>query len=124
MKIAYIAGPYTSKSPHKVDHNILNARQVAIQLANHGVMYFCPHLNSAQFERLCPKVPARFFHKGTLEMLKRCDFVICVPGWDCSTGAVNEVNYAQKNGMRVFRSIHEFLASKFFKIGIMNDNGM
>jgi hypothetical protein len=52
--------------------------------------------------------------KGDLELLKRCDAVWALPGWDTSIGATGEVNHAKSLNIPVFTAeneVYEFLNS-------------
>jgi len=101
MKIAYIAGPYRSDSVSGVVQNIRNAESVAIKYWKLGYAVICPHKNAALFDGL---MPDDTWLKGDLEILKRCDVLVMVRGWEKSTGAKAERDFAIKNNIEV---IHE-----------------
>ena len=74
----------------------------AIEVWRHNFVAFCPHMNSAFFDGL---VPDEFFLAGTMEMLRRCDGLIVVPGWSKSEGTKAEIRWCFDNGVPVFSTI-------------------
>jgi len=100
MKVAYIAGPYRSAAgPNGIHENIERARAVAVEVWQRGFMAFCPHLNTAMMDGA---VPDSVFLSGGLEMLRRCDIVVLVPGWERSAGSKAEVDLARELGKMVY----------------------
>lgn len=103
MKLAYVAGPYRSKTGAG-DHfgtwqNILAAEKVAYELWEMGFAVICPHKNSAWFDGV---IPGKQFYEGDMEMLARCDLVVMVGGWENSVGATAERKEAVELGIPVF----------------------
>jgi hypothetical protein len=98
MKLVYIAGPYRSATPWGVLQNINAAAEVAARVHRAGMFAVCPHLNSAHMEGVADDA---HFLAGTLEMMRRCDAVILVPGWERSAGSRAEVNEAINLGLPV-----------------------
>ncbi len=94
IKMMYIAGAYTGKSPEEVRLNIEAARKVAQIAVRRGWFPVIPHANTAGFETLCPDVPYEFWIEGTKELLRRCDAMAMVSGWEDSKGATGEVDEA------------------------------
>lgn len=84
MKVGYVAGKYRASSIWGIEKNIQAARSVAEELWRLGYVVLCPHTNTAHFDG---KVPNDEFLRGYLELLRRCDFVVLVPGWSRSRGA-------------------------------------
>ena len=99
MKVVYIAGKYRAPTPWGVEQNIQAAREVASKVVAAGYMPLCPHTNTAHMEGLADDA---FFLAGTLELLRRCDAVLLVPGWETSAGARAEVMEANRLGLPVF----------------------
>ena len=97
MKVIYIAGKYRGD----IDANIAIARKVAIELWEMGHAVFCPHLNTQHFEVDCC-VPEDAYIQGDLEILKRCDGVVMLPGWRESKGATQEYYAALRAGLPVW----------------------
>lgn len=112
MKVVYLAGPYRAATPRKIVENIRYAEMWALTLWKLGAAVLCPHLNTALFDGECPD---SVWLEGDLEMLRRCDAVCLLPGWEGSSGTRAEAIEAQKRGIPVFRldealdPLHEFL---------------
>ena len=98
MKVAYIAGPYRGKTHYEVEQNIRAAEAVAIKYWQLGYAVICPHKNTAHFDGLAPD---EVWLKGDLEILKRCDLIVMVPGWERSSGAIAEKELAEDCGIEV-----------------------
>ena len=96
MKLVFISGPYRG---HASD-NIECARKAAIRLWEAGYAVFCPHLNTAHFELDC-KCEDEVYLKGDLEILKRCDAIYMLRGWEESVGAVAEREAAIMQGKEI-----------------------
>ena len=105
MKILYIAGPYMGPTYRHIEANIMDARLAAIELAEAGIGFFCPHLNSAHFEQWTPDVPESFWKTLDMQMLKHCDAILMLPRWDKSSGARAEKVEAERLGLPVFYTV-------------------
>ena len=99
MKVVYIAGKYSGPNPWAVEQNIRAAEDVAARVIQLGMMPLCPHKNTAHMEGLADD---EFFLAGTMELLRRCDAVLCVPNWGSSAGARAEVEEAERIGLPIF----------------------
>lgn len=111
MKLCYIAGPYRGKSKIKIinwlqrQRNIRRARKAAEKLWKMGYAVLCPHLNTSNFDGL---MPDETFLDGTLEMMKRCDLVVLVKGWEKSSGTLNEIKTAKTLKIPVYRLMVQY----------------
>lgn len=98
MKLVYLAGPYRGKSKFKPLNwlqrqiNIYKAARVARELWKMGFAVICPHMNSKNFDGICPE---ENFLDGDVEILSRCDFVVVLPDWSSSLGTTNEIMEAK-----------------------------
>ena len=108
MQIVYIAGPYRAPTPWGIECNIHTARnraaQVVARLHTLGVFPLTPHANTAHFDNLAPD---EYYLEGTLEVLRRCNAVLMVEGWETSSGALAEVAEAGRLGIPVFFTLLE-----------------
>ena len=102
-QVIYIAGPYRAKGVRTVLENIRAAEAYAIQITALGHYHYCPHLNAAFFDGIAPD--EHWLAHG-LEMLRRCDAVVLLPGWKDSTGTLQEVADAQLLGLTIYDSIN------------------
>jgi hypothetical protein len=98
MKLAYVAGPYRARTIVGIVVNILRARKVANKLWKMGYAVICPHSNSALFDGAAP---VQNFLQGDLQMLKLCEVIVLVPGWERSSGTWDEVAYAVNNNILI-----------------------
>ena len=102
--LVYVAGAYRGKSKNKlinklqVMRNIYRAWRVARELWGMGYTVICPHANSALMDSVAPN---ETFLKGDIEMLKKCDGIVMLPGWEYSAGAVREYMVAIDREMKV-----------------------
>jgi len=100
MKIAYIAGPYRSKTEWDLVQNIRCAEAVAIKYWMLGYATICPHKNTAHLGGV-NGIDDSVWLEGDLEMLRRSDVVVMLPTWKNSQGATAELELAQKLGKEV-----------------------
>jgi hypothetical protein len=114
MKLVYLAGPYRGKSKFKPLNwlqrqiNIHNARQATKKLWKLGYAVLCPHLNTCNFDGLCPD---QVFLDGTMEMMRRCDLVVLLPTWNKSSGAKAEIKEARRLNIPIYELVVDSLFS-------------
>ena len=101
MKVIYVAGKYRAETEWELIENIRHAEVVASNLWGRGWSVICPHKNTAHFGGLMenPEDDHLLWLKGDLEMLKRCDAIYMLSNWQTSTGAMLELEEAQKHGL-------------------------
>ena len=97
--VVYIAGPYRGPRAIDIEHNACRARLVAASVVAAGGIPLVPHANSLHFDDLAP---AEWWLEATLEMLRRCDAVVVLPGWKHSEGTKGEIAEAERLGMPVY----------------------
>lgn len=100
MKVAYVAGPYRNEWHYHVVQNIRHAEAQAIRLWQAGYAVICPHMNTALLTQ--PTIPDEQFLKGELELLKRCDCLCVMPGWEKSSGTKDEIKFALNHDIQIF----------------------
>jgi len=104
--VVYIAGPFRGPSSFAVHKNVCRAEMWAHTLWEAGFAVICPHLNTAHFDKA---LPDETFLRGDLTILRRCDAVFLVPGWEKSQGALNEATEAREAGIPVYDSVFDIL---------------
>ena len=97
-ELVYIAGPYSNPNPAIRQTHIAYAALWAMHYWKMGYPTICPHKNTANFDG---GLSEKHFLKGDLEILKRCDIIVFIPGWNYSAGARIEHDYAVKHGKRL-----------------------
>lgn len=104
MRLAYIAGPYRAPNKWAIEQNIRKAECLALEVWRNGLACLCPHMNSRHFDGAAPD---EVWLAGGLEMLRRCDAVLLVQGWEDSEGTRREIQEAGLYGIPVFKNIEE-----------------
>lgn len=99
MRVFYVAGRYRADTEREVLNNIRAAEAVAIEVWKAGYVALCPHLNSRLMSGLCDD---KVFLEGAIELMKRCDAVVLVPGWEKSKGTLAEVEIAQQLNIPIY----------------------
>ncbi len=98
MKLIYIAGRYRAKTEYEVDQNITHAKTVLAKLLRRGYAVVCPHTMTAHLGGV---IPDRGILDSCLEILRRCDAIYMMKGWESSQGSQEELKLAQKLGLEV-----------------------
>ena|ERR1700722_14294113 len=104
MKLIYVAGPYRASGEWLISENIRRAEAIALEVWKMGAACICPHKNTSFFGGACPD---HVWLDGDLEIVRRCDAIVCVPGWERSVGSLGEVALAKQLGLPVFQSTSE-----------------
>ncbi len=99
MRVVYIAGPYRAKTERGLEQNIRRAEDAALDCWVKGWAAICPHKNTAHFGGACED---RVWLEGDLELLRRCDAVLMIEGWERSEGARGEYALAVEMGKDVY----------------------
>ncbi len=106
IPVCYIAGPYRGPNRHAIELNIQAARAVGLLCCRKGWSPVIPHANTGHLDAADPTIGDEFWLASTMELLRRCDAVVLVPGWQKSQGTRDEIIEAEKRGIPVFRSEH------------------
>lgn len=101
VKLVYVAGRYSASSDRTIAENVEAARAVARRVAAAHPLLFpvVPHQLNAGLEGVGDY---EWWLAGTLELMRRCDAVVMVTGWEGSRGACAEREEALRLGMPVF----------------------
>jgi hypothetical protein len=98
MRVAYISGSYRSNSVNGIYENIQKARDVAMKYWRLGYAVICPHTNTAFMDGACPD---HVWLDGDLELVRRSDIVVMLPGWQSSEGSIKEYQEAVENDKEI-----------------------
>lgn len=95
MILVYVAGPFSAPTREGVEANIRRAVDLGVEVAKLGAFPVIPHANTAdpRFEHV---QPYQFWIDATMAMLRTCDALITVPGWEKSSGARGEVEWMKR----------------------------
>jgi len=105
MKLVYVAGPYRAETREGVAQNVAAARHVGRLCVRKGWFPILPTVNTAHFDHDFPGLADDdFWRDGTMELMRRCDAVVLVDGWQYSSGAHAEIKEARKIGLKVYLS--------------------
>ena len=96
MRLVYVAGPFRGDVPRNVETALAWGRRVV----RAGALAVVPHLLGREFGPVRPD--ETWWLKAKLELLRRCDGVLLIPGWERSSGSVNERNEALRLNLPVF----------------------
>jgi len=99
MKVIYIAGPFRAANAWLVAENVHRAEQAAHEVVKLGAMPLTPHSIGA---RMDGTATAQFWISGTLELMRRCDAVLVLPGYGNSEGTKGEIAEAERMKLPIF----------------------
>jgi hypothetical protein len=99
MKTIYVAGPFRGKDAWEIEQNVRRAEEYGWELAALGAVPVIPH---TMFRYFHGSLPDQFWLDATLEILKRCDAILLLPGWTSSEGSIGEHAQAKRAGQKIF----------------------
>lgn len=100
MKVIYVAGRYRSKCEWQLEEFLRHAEDASLGLWKEGWAVICPHKNTAHFGGALD-MPHSTWLEGDIEILKRCDSIYMLKGWEQSKGAKRELEVAIENNLEV-----------------------
>jgi len=106
--IVYCAGKYRAATPELVALNVRKAEDLAAAVLAQGIAVYCPHSMTHEWERYDTLDDDKFLFNG-LEILKVCDAVLLIPGYETSQGTLAEIDCAEEYGIPVFKTIRKLL---------------
>lgn len=104
MKLIYVAGPFRGANSWEVECNIRRAETLALEVWRLGAAAICPHTNTRFFSGAAAD---SVWLDGDIEILRRCDAMILVDGWERSAGTRAEVLFAGKNSICICHSLRD-----------------
>lgn len=110
MPVVYVAGPFRAHNRDGVIDawgvhlNVVSAMRVALEVWRMGACCICPHANSIFFQG-ADGCMDNVWLDGDMEMLRRCDALMCAPGCEESRGARAEHVQACQWGIPCFADI-------------------
>ena len=96
IKVIYIAGAFRAKTQWGIMQNVRKAEDASLKLWKLGYAVICPHTMTQHFQNECPD---EVWLDGCLELLRRCDAIYLVEGWQSSKGSLEEYKLAQFLGL-------------------------
>lgn len=97
--VIYVAGPYRGKNEYEVTRNVRRAEEVSLELWRKGWAVICPHKNTHGFNGY---LPDNTWIEGDLEIIRRCDAICMIVGWEKSAGAQMEYQLAVELNMPIY----------------------
>lgn len=105
MKLIYIAAPYRAATKERRDLQVQAAKWAGVLIAELGFMPVLPTVNTYRYDEYAPGLGPDFWLAGTAELLRRCDGLFLVPGWEKSKGCQREFELAQELNIPIYQSI-------------------
>ncbi|WP_373047208.1 DUF4406 domain-containing protein [Vulgatibacter sp.] len=102
MILVYVAGPYRAPTRWDVERNIRTAEERGLELARHGAGRIVPVIPHTMYRHFDGCLDDAFFLEGTKELLRRCDALALLPGWELSTGTRGELEEAEQLRLPIF----------------------
>ena len=99
--VVYVAGPFRGPNAWAIEQNVRRAEELALEVWKMGAAAICPHTNTRFYQGAAPD---EVWLRGDVEIMKRCDAVVLVSGWQASSGTQVEIKEAEKAGIPVFRN--------------------
>lgn len=100
MKLVYIAGPYRAATRWQEEQNVRRAEEYGRAVSILGAYPLVPHANTRPY--FGGEIPDEFWLEGTLELMRRCDAVLLIEGWENSNGTRAEKLEAERLSIPVF----------------------
>jgi uncharacterized protein DUF4406 len=100
IPVVYVAGPFRGPNAWEIEKNIRHAEEWSLEVWRAGGAALCPHTNTRFFQGAAPD---EVWLDGDLALLAKCDAIFMIPGWERSSGANKELDYARILGIPVFK---------------------
>ncbi len=114
MIVVYVAGPLTTGACRPggsfnswiFEQNVRRAEELAIQLTLAGFAAICVH-SMARYA--FGHIPETLAMEADFEIIRRCDALVLVEGWQVSKGTLAELQHARQLHMPVFGEKSEYI---------------
>ena len=100
--VVYVTGAFRAKTQWGIMQNVRKAEDASLMLWKSGYSVICPHTMTQHFQSECSD---EIWLKGCIELLKRCDAIFLVEGWENSEGSKEELKIARELGLIVMDKI-------------------
>jgi len=107
MITCYVAGSFSADSAWQIELNIRRAEVVALEVWRRGFLALCPHTMCRFYDGAASY---QVWIDGTKEMLRRCDVMLLVEGYETSPGSRGEIKEAERLGIPYFDNIDALVA--------------
>lgn len=108
MKRVYVAGAYSADNVIDILKNIGKGEYYAGQLFLRGFAPFCPwHDKSYVMDNWNKNFIIEQFYDYSMAWLEVCDYMLVVPGYENSKGALKEIEKAKELRIEIFYSLNE-----------------
>ena len=97
--VIYIGGPFNAKSAWHIRENVYRAEALSLLIWRAGAVGYSPHVQTGHFYGAAQE---EVFLEGHMEMLRRCDALVLMYGWQYSTGNIAEKEEAERLGLPVY----------------------
>jgi hypothetical protein len=105
MKTVYVGGPFRGKNHWDIEQNVRRAEQMALGIwATKRAAALCPHTMCRYYQGA---LEDEVWEIGLLELMKRCDALLLVDGWENSEGTLAEIKLAKECGIPIFESFND-----------------
>lgn len=104
--LIYIAGPYSADTGTDIESNVLQATLIGQQLMRLGHSVICPHSMTHKWDE-DSGLSYRDFMRQCLDLLKRCDAIYLLPGWENSDGSRLEFHKARKKHIPAYYKLDD-----------------
>jgi hypothetical protein len=104
IPLIFLACKYTEPHTFQIQRNIWNASIYAQEVALLGAVPLCPATIGSNYEGIQDYL---WWGEAYMTLMRRCDAVFMVPGYDRSNGATKEEVEALRLGMPVFYTLED-----------------
>ena len=96
VKVVYVAGAFRAKTQWGIMQNVRKAEDASLKLWKVGYVVICPHTMTQHYQGECPD---KVWLDGCLELMRRCDAIYLLKGWELSEGSWQEYRLAKELGL-------------------------